>query len=84
MAQTSVEWYIEQLNIYGDKAFNKEITLGEFHIKKQELLEQAKEMYKEEHKTTFDAGMNFSADYFDPTCTNTEAENYYNETFKKQ
>ena len=47
MKQTAVEWYNEQLNLYGDMAFNKEISLGQYHIKKQELLEQAKEMDKE-------------------------------------
>ena len=48
MKQTAVEWYNEQLNMYGDMAFNKEITLGQYHIKKQELLQQAKEMEKEQ------------------------------------
>jgi len=33
--QTSIEWLIEQLSIYGDKALNKEITLGEYLIKKK-------------------------------------------------
>ena len=82
MAQTSVEWYIEQLNIYGDKAFNKKITLGEFHIKKQELLEQANKMHEKEIKTTFDAGMNCSSDYFIAWGKDSESENYYNETFE--
>jgi hypothetical protein len=45
--KTAVEWYNEQLNLYGDMAFNKEISLGQYHIKKQELLEQAKEMEKD-------------------------------------
>jgi sulfur relay (sulfurtransferase) DsrF/TusC family protein len=47
MKQTAVEWYNEQLNLYGDMAFNKEISLSQYHIKKQELVEQAKEMEKE-------------------------------------
>jgi len=47
MKQTAVEWYNEQLNMCGDMAFNKEITLGQYHIKKQELLQQAKEMEKD-------------------------------------
>jgi len=34
--QTAVEWYNEQLNLYGDMAFNKEITLGEYHINNQQ------------------------------------------------
>jgi hypothetical protein len=46
--QTTVEWLVEQLLIYGDKAFNKEISLGQYHIKKQELIEQAKQMEKEQ------------------------------------
>jgi hypothetical protein len=48
MKQTAVEWYNEQLNMYGDMVFNKEISLGQYHIKKQELLEQAKEMEKDQ------------------------------------
>lgn len=46
--QTAVEWLVEQLLIYGDKAFNKEISLGQYHIKKQELIEQAKQLEKEQ------------------------------------
>jgi hypothetical protein len=46
--QTAVEWYNAQLNLYGDMAFNKAISLGQYHIKKQELLQQAKEMEKEQ------------------------------------
>jgi hypothetical protein len=46
--QTAVEWYNTQLNLYGDMAFNKEISLGQYHIKKQELIEQAKQMEKEQ------------------------------------
>jgi len=47
MEKTAVEWYNEQLNLYVDMAFNKEISWGQYHIKKQELLEQAKEIEKE-------------------------------------
>jgi hypothetical protein len=79
MAQTSVEWYIEQLNIYGDKAFNREITLGEFHIKKQELTAQAKEMHKEE--------MHKCASFWrekENDIEKTIFEVYYNETFNNE
>jgi hypothetical protein len=48
MKQTAVEWYNEQLNLYGDMVFNKEISLSQYHIKKQELLDQAKEIEKEQ------------------------------------
>lgn len=58
MKQTSIQWLIEQLLAYGDKAFNKEITLGEYHIKKQELIEQAKEMHKEEIEQAYKDGWN--------------------------
>jgi hypothetical protein len=74
MAQTAVEWYNEQLNMYGDKAFNKEITLGEYHIKKQELFEQAKAMEKEQITDAFNSGLAYDYD---------EAETYYNETYNK-
>ena len=53
---TAVEWYNEQLNMYGDMAFNKEISLGQYHIKKQELLKQAKEIEKQEQKDMFVIG----------------------------
>jgi hypothetical protein len=51
--QTAVDWYNTQLNLYGDMAFNKEISLGEYHIKKMELLEQAKRMEKEQMKEIY-------------------------------
>jgi hypothetical protein len=57
MKQTAVEWFNQQLNLYGDMAFNKEITLGQYHIKKQELLEQAKEMEAEQKKEAYNQGI---------------------------
>jgi hypothetical protein len=78
--QTSIEWFIEQLLIYGDKAFNKEITLGEYHIKKNELIEQAKEIHKQEI-------IQCCHDNFTACCSNElstkSAESYYNCVFKK-
>lgn len=79
--QTAVEWLVLQLLIYGDKAFNKEISLGEYHIKKEELIEQAKEMEKEQIKDAFWNGDNSD-------CTSEQnsfefAEQYYNETYGK-
>lgn len=79
--QTAVEWLVVQLLIYGDKAFNKEISLGEYHIKKEELIEQAKEMEKEQIKNAFWNGDNSD-------CTSEQnsfefAEQYYNETYGK-
>lgn len=79
MKQTAVEWLVEQLLIYGDKAFNREITLGQYHIKKQELIEQAKEMHRQE---IIRAG----ADHCYPTeeIAIQDAEQYYNKTFKSE
>jgi len=74
--KTAVEWYNEQLNMYGDMAFNKEISLGQYHIKKQELLEQAKAMEKEQMIDCY-----LKADVFPRKY---EFEEYYKETFKSE
>jgi hypothetical protein len=70
--KTAVEWYNEQLNLYGDMAFNKEISLGQYHIKKQELLEQAKEMFEDQiNNAHYEGSENYR-------------RQYYNETFKSE
>ena len=69
--QTAVEWLVEQLLIYGDKAFNKEISLGQYHIKKQELIQQAKQMEKEQIMNAYDK------------VSMSTPEQYYNETYNK-
>jgi hypothetical protein len=76
--KTAVEWYNEQLNLYGDMAFNKEISLGQYHIKKQELLEQAKEMEKEQ---IIDA---YNTSFMLRDKPYSTADKYYNETFKSE
>ena len=81
--QTPVEWYNEQLNVYGDMAFNKEITLGQYHIKKQELLEQAKEMEKQRLIRAFDEGQEYEYQYHINSAPKFDSETYYNETFGK-
>jgi hypothetical protein len=78
--KTAVEWYNEQLNLYGDMAFNKEISLGQYHIKKQELLEQAKEMEKQRLEQFYNHGQwaiieHGHGDTF---------EDYYIKTFKSE
>jgi hypothetical protein len=75
--QTSVEWVLQYLN---------NVKPNEFcSIEKiKELLEQAKEMHKEEIKNAWisawkDSMINPLEDkYYEP-----ESENYYNETFNK-
>jgi hypothetical protein len=84
--KTAVEWYNEQLNLYGDMAFNKEISLGQYHIKKQELLEQANKMFEEQI-------CKFASDYVETQCSasfegsvsvDMTTEQYYKETFKSE
>jgi hypothetical protein len=85
--QTAVEWYNEQLNVYGDMVFNKEITLGQYHIKKQELLEQAKEMEKQEiikaaargylampERFNLEEAKDYGEQYYDNICGGKENE----------
>jgi hypothetical protein len=75
--KTAVEWYNEQLNLYGDMAFNKEISLGQYHIKKQELLKQAKEMFEDQIiEAWVDGVINWDSEK--------ESQQYYNETFKSE
>jgi hypothetical protein len=81
--KTAVEWYNEQLNLYGDMAFNKEISLGQYHIKKQELLEQAKEMEKEQIRIAYMEGAFEKMRHLDGKEFMMPTE-YYNETFKSE
>jgi hypothetical protein len=83
MKQTAVEWYNEQLNLYGDMAFDKEISLGQYHIKKQELFEQAKEMEKQNIIESYCQGC-FDMWKDNGIVPRETAEQYYNETFKSE
>ena len=74
MTQTAVEWLITEV-----KKFNTIIT-REYMLM---LLEQAKEMEKEQIIQAFEQGENNSVDYFNPENKIKESEQYYNETFKK-
>ena len=65
--KTAVEWLIEELGEY----FPHEI--GGIHL----MVEQAKEMEKEQIKDAYNKGE------FNQGC-NDDAEQYYNETFKQQ
>ena len=70
--QTSVEWLVEQIKN------NVHNTIEEFEL----IVEQAKEMEKEQIMTAFTQGDIFGADFFDRV--NRTAEQYYNETFKSE
>ena len=76
MKQTAIEWLVEQLNYYGDMTFNKFLTLGEYHIKKQELFEQAKEMEKQQIIDGYDVGLRNG--YID---SGKSPEQYYKEIY---
>ena len=70
---TAVEWLIEELrgaHVKGDFIFNGVIT--------SELIEQAKEMEKQQIVDAWNNGFEENRPYVD------HSEDYYNETFKQQ
>jgi hypothetical protein len=71
MKQTAVEWLFEQVWI----------TSGE---DLPELLEQAKEMEKEQIMNAYNHGQNNGYMYSDGNSNIIQAEQYYNETFKSE
>ena len=77
MKQTAVEWLIEELrgaHVKGDFIFNGVIT--------SELIEQAKEMEKEQIKDAFVEC--WKSNVPDGIECKLDAEQYYNETFKSE
>ena len=70
MKQTSVEWFAKELESYGDPQFCK-IEWEQL----DSLIQQAKEMEKEQIENAFNYGQ------FD---LGMEADEYYNETFKSE
>jgi hypothetical protein len=79
MKQTAVEFYSqEEIKLTLDFLENK-ITQLEYGIKKLRLVEQAKEMEKEQRIQDYSVG--YSNGQVD---SNRTAEQYYNETFKIQ
>jgi len=82
--KTAVEWYSNAVNdILIARQYNK--INDELLI--QNLLNanlQATQIYKEQIKDAFNAGMNNSVDYFIPFLDNNdESEVYYNQTFEQ-
>jgi hypothetical protein len=66
--QTAVEWYYEQTIVEGKTNY-------------AELLEQAKEMEKEQTIHSYKHGQNNGFMYSDGNGLKIEAEQYYNETY---
>ncbi len=75
MKQTTVEWLVKEIN----KLTGLTIQMDE------PIIEQAKEMEKEQIRDAFNAGDLDSDTYFIPFLKeNDESENYYNKTFKSE
>ncbi len=74
MKQTAVEWLIYQVNTAKWKFADK--------TDREAIIQQAKEMEKQQIMTAFTQGDIFGADFFDRV--NITAEKYYNETFKSK
>jgi hypothetical protein len=75
MKQTAVEWLVEQISYTTTR--NEIIS---YHKDISKLVEQAKEMEKEQIMTAFTQGDIFGADFFDRV--NITAEKYYKETYE--
>ena len=77
--QTAVEWYSQQHLKLLIKLENKELSIGEYAVQHQEILNKTKEMEKEQIKDAYLQGQ-----YDGDTMRDSDAEQYYNETFKKK
>ena len=92
MKQTAVEWLANSIINLEERLRLKEINLNDFIEEKDLLVEQAKEMEKEQiiyfHVNCMEDGYNIETD---KTLTENikldikaHAEQYYNETFKSE
>jgi len=78
--QTAVEWYEKEINFLIEKYEAKEISKREFITMKHNLFYNAKEMEKEQIIEAHLHGMDSIP--VDPNYKG-DAENYYNEIYKK-
>jgi DNA repair photolyase len=78
MKQTAIEWLSKELESFGDPIMCK-LTWEEL----DSIIEQAKEMEKQQIMDAFNSGEN-SDDYFFPSLKLKESEVYYNETYKSK
>ena len=76
MKQTAVEWQFEQFFNSFEKFNNGECTFNDYLKRNLEIIEKAKEMEKEYIKDAYKADLH--------PCSDEDAEQYYNETFKQQ
>jgi hypothetical protein len=87
MKQTAVEWLVEQLTEVDYGCINKTFLQNNNSLaghKLRELLEQAKEMEKEQIQDAHIEGQRVFDKYPHTQWTNDQAESYYNETFKSE
>jgi len=76
MKQTATEWMANEL-LYLDNEYDmKLIDKNEYQARRKQIIEQAKEMEKEQHKKTWSEGM------FCETGDIQAFEQYYNKNFK--
>jgi hypothetical protein len=84
MKQTAVEWQFEQFFYSFEKFNNRECTFNDYLKRNLEILEQAKEMEKEQIIDAFDEGQEYEYQYHINSAPKFDSETYYNETFKQQ
>jgi hypothetical protein len=78
--KTAIEWLDEQLQIMDSKSFNNLIQIEMGRDNYKEVIEQAKEMEKEQIIDAYETAMETDI-YTTPLKV---GEQYYNETFKSE
>jgi DNA polymerase II large subunit len=76
--QTAVEWLSNQIECFGNK---HELQMSWNTL--EELVEQAKEMEKEQIIKAFDEGQEYEYQYHINSAPKFYAETYYQETYKQ-
>jgi hypothetical protein len=84
MKQTAVEWLFLQMENLITKAKVTDMDNNDFVISKVKLLQQAKEMEKEQIINTYRDGRSDQQSQKPSRFYNRMAEQYYNETFKSE
>jgi hypothetical protein len=89
MKQTAVEWFFNEMENLRVKAEITNMDGNDFIIAKVKLLQQAKEMEKQQKKDFFNAGVRYGsgsvmANEWGEDTEEYNFEQYYNETFKSE
>jgi hypothetical protein len=84
MKKTAVEWMANEL-LYLDNEYDmKFIDKNEYQIRRKQIIEQAKEMEKEQIKEAYLSGADHVMDVKYNPSSFFDGEQYYNETFKSE